>query len=410
MKLKSLFVFLTVCFMVSVASAADWSDGVYWDSNTANWTADYWVTPVEGPPSGTAASWDLAHLKTNQPDGSKETIIGRNLHAGIVSGGNVTVDGSTSIEWTTAGFAAATGQRMRVAGNATLNILAGGQLIGPGWIRVGEKSMPNKIATEYAPDNFADGAATINQSGGLFGLLAGGHDTTKLVISDGGLTASVDSDGLYYMTGGTLTSYGSGEGGTTANDDIGQITLGDRNGSGKFIIEGTAPVIEMGELYVGGATATLQGTVYRAATGTLEYRLTAGGVSSMVLIPKTVESDGATWDPGVIQPIVALDQAGTGTARLLVSLIAEELDDSYAPIVLVDNTGTRAVWGDFDTINGIDGSEGAVISLGGELYALTYVYDADDDDMNNDIALVWVPEPATIALLSLGLIAIRRKK
>ena len=293
MKLKCLFVFLTVCLMVSSVSAQDWSAGFYWDSNTANWTAantnpvrlTHWVDGTEGPPSGSKASWDLAHLDTGLPNGSVECIIGKNLHYGIVSGGNVTVN--SYIEWAPAGYAAVTGNRMRVGGNATLNIVDGAEFIGPGFVRVGAKSLPNSLAGNPR------GVSTINQTGGLFGLLAGGHDTTKLRIGDGLNDATVDSDGLYYMTGGTLESYGQGEGGTNPNDDIGQITIGDRLGTGKFQVVGTAPHITMGELYVGAGVVSLLSTAYRASTGTLEFDLKEGGVSPIVLIPKTVQSTGA---------------------------------------------------------------------------------------------------------------------
>jgi len=49
--------------------------------------------------------------------------------------------------------------------------------------------------------------------------------------------------------------------------------------------------------------------------------------------------------------------------------------------------------------------------VGSDAYYLSNVYDAatGQDGIGNDIALV-VPEPATIALISLGLLAIRRKK
>ena len=255
MKLKCLFVFLTVCLMVSGVSAADWSVAYYWDSNNANWTADnpiaghdtYWVDGKEGPPTG-STTWVLAHSEygpppiSKMPDGGIETIIGRNIRSGIVSGGNVTVD--SYIEW--GASPTTTGNRMRIAGNATLNIVENGTLIGPGWLRLGESSMPNSLPTTWG------GVARINQTGGELGLLAGGKDPTRLCISDGGSDATKDSDGIYYMTGGTLKSYGSIALRAT-NYDEGRLILGDRAGASnaRLIIEGTAPQITMGMLYVG---------------------------------------------------------------------------------------------------------------------------------------------------------------
>jgi hypothetical protein len=52
---------------------------------------------------------------------------------------------------------------------------------------------------------------------------------------------------------------------------------------------------------------------------------------------------------------------------------------------------------------------GSMMNIGGSFYILTNTYVAGTDGLANDIALL-VPEPATIVLFGLGLLALRRNK
>ena len=163
---------------------------------------------------------------------------------------------------------------------------------------------------------------------------------------------------------------------------------------------------------------------YRTSNGTLEYRLTAGSdaaVSPIVLTEKKwTNATGTGYDANfpvgivAVQPIVDIDGAGgSSVANLVVTSLTRPGD----VILLVDNTGNKAggVKGQFDTLNGGSAAEGAWTVVGNRSYMLTYKYDKVSGTVGfvrsgvyNDIALL--PEPATIALLSIGLFAIRRKK
>jgi len=193
--------------------------------------------------------------------------------------------------------------------------------------------------------------------------------------------------GEYIISGGTL----QGNSGMTGNTDRLLIGAGMTSGTGStnpassegiFTIVGADATISMKELYVGG-----YGTF--VGTGTVNFKIKSAGVSQI-----TVSN--------------AITLPAAGVANLNVTMCESYLGED---IILVENTGTSSVGGVFDLINGVNAIEGAQITLGKcAVYTLTYVYDASTGAHigGNDIALI--PEPATIALLSLGLLAIRRKK
>ena len=312
MKLKfGLIVFLIVCLVVgSSAFAADWLRSKV-DVGWGKWND--------------ANKWDGKLL----PNGTLETKIRWNAYSKCILD---SVD-----DWGTA----LSHNRLTVYDGATLNIVPGASLTGPGWFRVGKS-----------------GAGTANQSGGTI-TLKEGEDTSNLVIGDGG------GPGLYNMTGGTIT-YATGDG---------QLAIGDRGGTGKLIVSGTAPVIQIKSLYVGGMTSD------KASIGTLQYDVNASGVS-----------------PIHCTLYVKLDLGGArSTANLLVNLLAAPTD-LLAPIVLVDNQGSGAVTGLFDSFNGGSAEEGKCVSISGYVYSLTYQYDVATGQHSggNDIALI--PEPSDTSI------------
>jgi hypothetical protein len=295
----------------------------------------------------TVGSWDDADgqnwLNDNgesvaKPDGSCEITIQHPLSI-------CTLDTNEGKTWDT-------GQRLRVYNGATLNIVNGGGLYGASWARIGT----------------SDGPGTMNQSGGLIRIRRG-KDPCRFSIGD-----RPGSEGsVYTMTGGTLT-YLDGED---------SLYIGDRGGSGTFKVVGTSPVISMKRLYVAG------GSGVRASTGTLAYEVGSAGVSKIMLLNN-----------------INIDIEGTGKAYLNLSLIPGETAP-MSDIVLAEDMGRGSIEGHgFSTVHhdgGIsDGKEGCHVQLGDACYALTYKYDATGDSNNNDLALVYVPEPALLVLLSIA--------
>jgi hypothetical protein len=320
----------------------------------ASATVSYnWTTNVQ-------ANWDSLNWRDElgniitKPDGQYEVKI---KEAGSIVTVN-TVEGN----WDYTG----NGSRLRVYKGATLNVVDGGELRGFGWIRIGEQTgNPEQIGY-------------LNQSGGtifLRNLKEGG----KLSVGDGyGLLHG----STYTMSGGTLTY--------DAADPLcdGQLIIGSRDGEGTFTVIGNAPVIHMKNLYVAGDNSG--GVAYNNGIGALKFMVGADGVSPIVL-------DGTAY----------IDQGLNTVANLIVSLTSVPPIDQ--DILLVNATTT--IHGFFDTLNGGAANEGASVSLSfGEAnynYILTYAGGND----NRDIALLWVPEPATVALLVLGgLLSIKRRR
>ena len=226
-------------------------------------------------------------------------------------------------------------------------------------------------------------------------LQNGGKDPTRLTMGDSQDPTGITS-GTYNMSGGTLTHT---VGSTTSSE--GSIVIGDRGGTGTFKVIGTAPVINMGRLYVGGNSGS---TGARGSNGTLAFELTSGSdydVSRIRISNSDVPSNAR----------VTLDPYGAASTAALVVTVASAVGKPAPIIELVQNTGTAAVVGVFDTLNGGSAAERRWVTLNLFYhYMLTYKYDIEGGKYwgGNDIVLI--PEPATIALLSLGLFAIRRKK
>ena len=308
----------------------------------------------------TQANWDSLNWTDelgnfiNKPDGQYEVKI---KEAGSIVTVN-TVEGN----WDYTG----NGSRLRVYKGATLNVVDGGELRGFGWIRIGEQTgNPEQIGY-------------LNQSGGTI-LLRNLKEGGKLSVGDGyGLLHG----STYTMSGGTLT-YDVAD---PACD--GQLIIGSRDGEGTFTVIGNSSVIHMKNLYVAGDNSN--GVAYNNGIGTLKFMVGADGVSPIVL-------DSTAY----------IDQGLNTVANLVVSL-------TNAPpigqdILLVD--AAAPIHGFFDTLNGGAANEGASVSLsfGEANYNYTLTYAGGND--NKDIALLWVPEPATVALFALGgLLSIKRRR
>jgi hypothetical protein len=358
MKRLSLIIFL-VCLMTSSVFA----DTHYWqqtDETTPTYSAtDNWMEPnqwntASGAPTGTFTGVPARPDPGSEIKMTTNTWMSGPAHCtvnsavGDYTGQNVSVNGTLYIN-----------------SGADIGFKRSSSVTGKNGLRVGSNS-----AGGVAPF-----AGTVNQSGGTVGA-------TMVYLGYAGSNGDLSASGNYIISGGSLTCSSGLAVGTGINGSGAQTT------AGKFTVDGPLPTISVAALRVGG-TDFITGT----NSGTLEFKLGSG-----------VSAIGCTS--------VSLDAGGLNSETdLLVSVISAPSGD----ILLVNNTG-GAVVGSFDKLNGGSALEGASITLGSVPYTLTYMYDSVSkikgtvrDGTYNDIALV-VPEPATIALLSLGLLLVRRNR
>jgi hypothetical protein len=249
----------------------------------------------------------------------------------------------------------------RVYGGATLNIQTGAALKATSWMRVGT----------------GGGTGQVNQSGGLVELNIG-HSSDKLMVGDD----PGSSGSEYRMTGGTLTHIGTNGG----------LWMGYEGGTGQFTVVGTSPVIQMDDVFVGGDTGSDWGIGY------LKYEIGGSGVSPIEVADNIY---------------IVRDLGASSAAHLVLQLTAAP--PATSDIVLIKNASSNAIGGNaqFDSITGAAStSEGSLVTLTynstNYYYKIRYAYDADGTA--NDLALEYVPEPATLALLGLGGLLLRRRK
>jgi len=314
--------------------------------------------------TGTAADWDdadgmnwLDELGTpvSKPNGLYEVKI-RNPASTVRLD---TVEGN----WSYTG----NGTRLRVYQAATLNIVDGADLRGFGWIRIGEQSgTPEQIGT-------------LNQSGGQI-FLRNLKEKGKLCIGDG---YGILHGSTYTISGGTLTY--------NAADPCceGQLMIGSRDGEGTFAVVGNAPVIQLRNLYVAGDPVGANDVYYNNGTATLKFLVGANGVS-----------------PINLNSTAYINQGTNTLAKLIVSLTAAP---PIGEDILLVNANSP-IHGVFDSLNNGSAAEGAAITLGfgSAFYNYTLTYTGGGD--GNNIALLWVPEPATVAFICLGLLSVVRRR
>lgn len=245
-------------------------------------------------------------------------------------------------------------------------------------------------------------------------VAAGGYigSGREMHIGDAGASGNGSDDGFLTISGGTVDITGSGKlqigykahavdnaitgakGGTVSISSgylIGTagriyVACSSADGSiGKLSVTGSDAVISMGgQMYIANDSSSSSGNTGDA---TIEFNVVDGSVSAIQVLETIID---------------AMDEEAA-VATLIVN------SNAVAPtgdIVLIENTGETAVVGEFD-----NAAEGAIFNVGGINMRLTYLFDAVTmtRDAGNDIALL-IPEPATIALLSLGMFIIRRKK
>ena len=249
-----------------------------------------------------------------------------------------------------------------------------------------------KIVIASGPDN-ANAATLKIETGGYLGA------AKELAIGSAGSTSS-GNIGYLIQTGGELVAVSTGKievgyktsgtgyytmsGGSLTGD--GTLFIGGAGApgaSGTFTVIGTDPIINIRKIYVGVKDST---GAY-PGTANIAFQVGADGVSP-------IRTQNLYIDP--------MNNSASIT-NLLVNLTAAP---PAGDILLFERIGDGVIHGQFDFINDLAATEGSSITLsyGGlnYLYNLTYLYDAAGDGNHNDIALLAVPEPATVAFLALG--------
>jgi hypothetical protein len=239
---------------------------------------------------------------------------------------------------------------------------------------------------------------TLSVTGGYIG------NGRELHVGDAGMSGSGTDVGYLTQTGGTVDitgklqiGYKAGgngtytiSGGSLTGSGKMYVACSSADGSiGKFKVVGNATSISLGgNLYVANDSASSSGNT---GTATIEFELAADGNVSPIQVAAT---------------IIDSQNEAAAVANLVVTATGAA---PAGDLLLIENTGTDAVVGKFDTINGVAAAEGALVTIGSTDYRLTYLYASQNTEIHNDIALL-IPEPAAIALLSLGMFIIRRKK
>jgi hypothetical protein len=234
--------------------------------------------------------------------------------------------------------------------------------------------------------HIGDAGASGNGSDDGFLLQDGGtvDVTGKLQIGykahavDNAITGA--KGGLYTISGGTLT----GTGGRM------YVACSSADGSiGAFQVVGSAATISLGgAMYVANDSTSSSGNT---GAGTIQFDFDGSAVSKIQVDSLAIDSQ---------------DEAAA-VATLIVNTASMAGDT-----VLIESTGSSSVVGKFDYVI-MNGVGGRYMYLGSDIYFLSYTYDATTmtDGGGNDVALVLVPEPATLVLLAIGgLIASKRRK
>jgi len=350
---KILGVLLLVCLMGTSVFAANYT----------------WTSTTDGSWS-TAANWSAAPVSPGNYNDEYR------LYGPATKGGGAKVDsavgpynGRARISWDKPAVGDTNAARLTIVSGGSISIAE---------LRAGDQGL-SATAGSYGE---------VIQTGGTVTMIASSSGTSSysrnIILGRGGNSGPA-AEGLYKISGGTITYDNT----ITYNDAKLMVGASPNvtGSTGKFVVVGNDASITMKSLYVGS-----DGIAGRGGTGTMEFQVDSDGVSKVVL------------DSAVILD----NQGASSTANLVVSLLST---DPTTDLVLIETVGATAVSGLFDTLNGGSAAEGATVVLGSTTFTLTYLYDAvtGTPDIGNDIALL-IPEPATVALLGLGLLAIRRKK
>lgn len=264
-------------------------------------------------------------------------------------------------------------------------------------VESGDWDVGSNWSTGYKPDNSQNitigyssmSVCTIDTDEGMFAnsqcyikngqtlnIVDGGRFGTKWTRWADGSSATIhfsgngtyvlNDDDLYFAFNGNCVVTMSDTSTITVNADTDngeELYIGD-GGNAYFQLNGSGITVEPDRIHLGYQRfGTFGGDV------TLEYVLDAGGLSTIVTKRSYIGEAGTVHlvitDPGVILP-------------------AQD-------IVLIEATEGYSLGGGgaFNTMNGGPAAEGSLVVIGGNVYSLTYAYEANGDGKTNDVALVY---------------------
>ncbi|MCC6680778.1 MAG: PEP-CTERM sorting domain-containing protein [Phycisphaeraceae bacterium] len=221
--------------------------------------------------------------------------------------------------------------------------------------------------------------------------------------------------GTYNMQGGTLTLNGSasntriGSAGATGifNHTDGTVTHANASG-GMQISTAVSGAIGHGTYSITGPTSVLSvlGTVFVDATandGQGDGHFNVTGLGPTISFGAYTQNDGGNLSFTTDANGVAVIQvAGDVSLNGNLAIDLNALTANPSVILLIDNQSANAINGAFT-----NAAEGAVFGD----YQLTYLYDNGGGN-NNDLALVLIPEPASVVLLGVAtvLVTVRQRR